>query len=206
MAKKKSSEKVTQVQAFIKKYEVVPTVLEYDLGNNEVLKITVTPKVSFAESAQLIKSIADMAFVNGGNSIEDYTPNSLEFAIRAGVITAFTDFKLPEDINESWEVLTQTPLFDDVMRVLNECNGDIQNVLDSVDRLVETKRAYLVNNTNINELVKTITDAFNNFAEQVNIGDVKSLMAIVDKFPNDLSAEDIVQAIQNIEENKTENK
>lgn len=195
MNKTQISKKTNVVKAFISSQIDEPKELKYDLGDAGKLVVKVMPVLPFVKRAEMVRMIASLVFINEGKSINDYMPEYIELSKRLNVVSYFTDFKMPKDINDVWLVLNYTSLYDDVVKMVGV---DIDRIFQEADALIESRRRYLENKTDLNTLFEKITGKLDEFSTQFDENDIQSMMKVIEKIPN-FSTENVVKAIANIE-------
>lgn len=195
MNKTQISKKTNVVKAFISSQIDEPKELKYDLGDAGKLVVKVMPVLPFVKRAEMVRMIASLVFINEGKSINDYMPEYIELSKRLNVVSYFTDFKMPKDINDVWLVLNYTSLYDDVVKMVGV---DIDRIFQEADALIESRRRYLENKTDLNTLFEKVTGKLDEFSTQFDENDIQSMMKVIEKIPN-FSTENVVKAIANIE-------
>ena len=201
MNKTQISKKTNVVKAFISSQIDEPKELKYDLGDAGELEVKVMPVLPFVKRAEMVRMIANLVFINDGKSINDYMPEYIELSKRLNVVAYFTDFKMPKDINDVWLVLNYTSLYDDVVKIVG---ADIDRIFQEADALIESRRRYLENKTDLNTLFEKITGELDEFSTQFDENDIQSMIKVIEKIPN-FSTENVVKAIANIEKDSEEN-
>lgn len=201
MNKTQISKKMNVFKAFISSQIVETRELKYDLGDAGELVVKVMPVLPFIKRAEMVRMIADLVFINEGKSINDYMPEYVELSKRLNIVSYFTDFKMPKDINDVWLVLNYTSLYDDVAKIVG---ADIDKIFQEADALIESRRRYLENKTDFNTLFEKITGKLDEFSTQFDENDIQSMMKVIEKIPN-FSTENVVKAIANIEKDSEEN-
>lgn len=203
MNKAKKENNTSKIKAFILGQAAKPEVLTYPLGEKGNLVVNVTPVLPFTQRAQMVRTIADIVFVNDEEHISDYSPEYLKFAQKFSVISYYTDLKLPTDVNDAWLVLDNTTLYDDVVKIVGD---DVQCVFAEANELISAKKNYLINKTDINKLFGKISEKLESFSSQFTEQDLKSIMQMLEKLPKDTSPENLVKAVAAVEkENEIKN-
>lgn len=195
MSKTQVSKKTNNVRGFIESQMVETQELKYKIGETDELIVKVMPILPFTQRAEMVRTIASLVFINDGKTIDDYMPEYIELSKRLNVISYFTDFKMPKDINDVWLVLNYTTLFDDVVKIVGT---DVYNIFAEADELIKARKHYLENKTDLNMLFAKLTNKLDEFGTQFNENNIQTIMKMLEKMPN-LSSENIVKAIANIE-------
>lgn len=194
MSKTQVSKKTNNVRGFIESQMVETQELKYKIGETDELIVKVMPILPFTKRAEMVRTIASLVFINDGKTIDDYMPEYIELSKRLNVISYFTDFKMPKDINDVWLVLNYTTLFDDVVKIVGT---DVYNIFAEADELIKARKHYLENKTDLNMLFAKLMNKLDEFGTQFNENDIQTIMKMLEKMPN-LSSENIVKAIANI--------
>lgn len=77
--------------------------------------VKVRNTVSITEMLALTTSAVDTCFTSDGQ----YVPEMEDFAIKCGIIATYTNVQLPEELNEQYDVVYKTTLFDDIIGYIN---------------------------------------------------------------------------------------
>lgn len=195
MSKTQVSKKTNNIRGFIESQMVEAQELKYKIGETDELIVKVMPILPFTKRAEMVRTIASLVFINDGKAIDDYMPEYIELSKRLNVISYFTDFKMPKDINDVWLVLNYTTLFDDVVKIVG---ADVYNIFAEADELIKARKHYLENKTDLNMLFAKLMNKLEEFGTQFNENDIQTIMKMLEKMPN-LSSENIVKAIANVE-------
>ncbi len=201
MRKNNKEVKTSKLEAFVKAQLAEPTVLSYQIGDDK-LEVRVNPVLPFAKRMEMIRSIAGMLFTADGSSIDNYMPGYDELAKKIMLVMYYTDLDVPQDVGDAWILLKYTTLFDDVTRVLGE---DVDKIFDVVDKIVAVRRDYLVNKTDINTLFNKITEKVDALGSQFTKQDLDTVLKMMEKLPQNISAESLVQAVAAVEKENSNN-
>jgi hypothetical protein len=199
MSKTKKDENMNKIKAFISGQAAKPQTISYPLEDGNELTVNVMPVLPFSKRAEMVRMIAGVVFINNGEHINDYMPEYLKLAQKISVISYYTDFKLPADVNDAWLVLNSTTLFDDVIKIVGD---DIADVFAEANKLISAKVSYLVNKTDLNSFLNKVTEKLNTFSSQFTEQDLSSIMKMLEKLPKDVTPENIVKAVTAVEEEK----
>lgn len=166
--------------------KVKPVFLQY--GTDEV---KVTPLLPFGKRAEMINDIVGLVFGYDNNTINNYCPQYIKLAKRYVLVEYYTDYKLPQVLDDAWVILNYTSLYDDVLACLGD---DIFDIFNEADEAIAARRGYLENKTDINALAEKLISGLENVGTQFSNIDLNSLMEILKNF-SQTSPEDLVKSI-----------
>ena len=149
-----NKDKKNYADAFFKSNKQEIRELNYKCGDTEVT-IRVYPTIPFINRTKMVNEIYQGVFMGGKNTTEDYVPEYLNFLRMYYTIKYFTDFELPENLEDAWALLSATNLYYDVYHVLGMT---LQTIFDEADNKIETRRLYLSNRSDINSMISKIAE------------------------------------------------
>lgn len=202
MSKVQKENNTAKVRAFISGQVAKPTTISYPIGEGDNIEIVVNPVLPFAKRAEMVRAIAGIVFINKGEHINDYMPEYTKLAKKITIISYYTDFKLPKDVNDAWLVLNNTTLFDDVAKIIGK---DVEEIFEEADELIEARKNYLINKTDLNSFLAKISEKIDSFGSQFTEQDLRSVMKMMEKLLQNLSPESVVKAVAAVEEEKSNN-
>ena len=198
MNKAKKETITASVMAFVESNVQKPKTITYEIPDFDPIVVTVKITVPFTVRAEVVRLIDSMVFLNGGNSFEDYVPENLEFAKRYAIISYFTDFKLPTDVNDAWLVLYNTPLYCDVMKIVGDYAAEL---FDVANNLINAKLDNIAKKSPFDSLVSTLEEKIKGFDIDFSQDDMKSVLEALKKIPR-ISTDDILGAVVKAQEEK----
>ncbi len=199
---KSNKEKLSaSVMAFIEKNAKKPTTIKYEIPGMDPIVVNVRSVIPFGSYAATVRAIVGIVFMNNGQNIDDYAPENLEFAKRYVVVSSFTDFKVPTDINDAWLVLYNTPLYDDVMNIVGDYAGVI---FDAANDLIEARLRFLSGKTGINDLISKISEKVDGMNMNISQEDIQAMLKTLGNMPS-MTPESIVSAVVKAQEDKDNN-
>ena len=205
MSKVQKENNTAKVRAFISGQVAKPTTISYPIGEGDNIEIVVNPVLPFAKRAEMVRAIAGIVFINKGEHINDYMPEYTKLAKKITIISYYTDFKLPKDVNDAWLVLNNTTLFDDVAKIIGK---DVEEIFEEACEVMPggvNSPNYLINKTDLNSFLAKISEKIDSFGSQFTEQDLRSVMKMMEKLPQNLSPESVVKAVAAVEEEKSNN-
>lgn len=183
------SKKSVRSLAIIGANLIAEKVLGYGEGDT-VVKVTVKKCIPFEKRAELVRGIAETVISKEATSISGYYPEYLKLAQKYLTVAYYTDIVMPDDINEMWEILQNSTLYDDVVDFVG---NDIYDIYDESERLIETRVAYLENNSEINEIFMKIAETIITYGKKIS----ESLSTMGTKFTSD-KVEEMIGVLKNV--------
>lgn len=115
------------------------------------VEITVRRTIGLKDAIAMVDDIVDMSFLEDGT----YVPHMTDFAARINVVSRYTNFALPEDIEQQYELIYATSLYLDVARHIDTiqtndlmlaaerkidmlCDADVLAVRHGIEKLLST--------------------------------------------------------------------
>lgn len=115
------------------------------------VEITVRRTIGLKDAIAMVDDIVDMSFLEDGT----YVPHMTDFATRINALSRYTDFSLPEDIEQQYELVYSTSLYEEMtyhinMKQLGElvlaaerkidmlCDADVLAVRHGIEKLLST--------------------------------------------------------------------
>lgn len=172
MAKKKESVSISQLDKILGGAE-----RERDIEYCGI-QIRVRTLLDFAEYIQLVDGVVESCF----GEDNDYRPEIREFAMRFGIVSSYTNVRLPKDTGHKYEVLYLTDLVDVVKSAI--IPAQLKDIEDAVDREIEHRlrmsaasaeeKANIVV-SKLNELLEGAQQLFSGLTQE----DVESVLSAV---------------------------
>lgn len=120
--------------------------------------ITIKKDVDIKDVFTIINSIAISCF---NNETGEYTPELEEFVRRCSIIETFTDFTMPESLNDRFHLVFGTELYKTVIDSIPE------GIIEMINNSVAKKIDYLIQ-CNIEMVTTKISDVMNKVDEMEN--------------------------------------
>lgn len=174
---------------------------KYKLEDGSKLVVNINPAISFDDRTRMVRGIVDCAFVREGDNGERYAPEYIRMAEMAMAVIYFTDYELPEELNENWNVLRHTRLFRDIVKTVGR---DIFEIFDEARAAIESRKRYLENRGDFTKLSEKISGLVGMFKDKLGTIDTDTLLGMLDNLDTK-SAEDLMQTILPTQDGKQKN-
>lgn len=115
------------------------------MANGDTITFNYDPSPLFSEISATIDICANQTVSN------DYQPFMSDFYLNFLLATYFTDIELPEDIDEQYKLIMQTPVRACIERIFN-----VTELKEYVDKMVAHRLKVVENNSEFNGLVSDV--------------------------------------------------
>jgi len=171
---------------------------------DEKIDITTKLNLNFNEMLAFVNDIVSMVVVEEEGL---YLPELFDLAVRRATVEAYTDYKLPGEIDEIYDILYNSTLYDYLLAPFNFKHNehliDIEQHSAAVDasrKKVEFLVGKMTPETKLDELLKVAADTLTNLNATFSGVAMSSLTSALGKI-NDIDASDVVKVIINTELN-----
>lgn len=186
MDKEKKSEGLPKaLTELIEKNFKNPVAIEFGTGD-EKLTITVNPMALPGTRVSAIINAAGLVFNEFDGGVEGYLPAFLDFAHRYGVLVCYTDFEVPEELNDAWLAINHTPIYDKVAEVLGA--AEVEEFRNQLDELIEAVKQERIHMVNFNRIVDKLGGVFDGFAKQFQNLDINETLKLFENLPDKLKS------------------
>ena len=132
--------------------------------------------IPFNVFTEIVHGVIDSCFIA---DTSEYTPESLDFAKRLCVVSAYTNVRLPKDTEKQYQFLYRTNLWETVLSIIDR--GQYTALVEAIDDGVCTR-----NDTNRKAFeamlwkasmgISEFADGLSGLLDGINQGDVQNLM------------------------------
>lgn len=165
--------------------------LTYGEGDNK-FTVGVYPVLRLMDRASMVSEIANGVFTGDANTIDTYHPELLEFMRKYTTLKFFTDLKLPKAVEDLWLFLNYTSVYGDVVAIAGEELGEI---FDAADQLINTRRQYLANKTDVNSLFKKIGNALKGLEAKISKEDIDKITEGLKGLPGNVPLQNTIKSL-----------
>ena len=125
----------------------------------EGIDVYITPTLSLKNVIEFVNNVVESCFDSNG----EYHPEIMDFAIQSQAIKKYTNFKLPDSIEKSYELLTTTGIADFILQNVNQIQ--FHEIVKAIDR----KMKYLADTDSqrVRLEVDRISTAFNEISSYI---------------------------------------
>ncbi len=152
-----------------------PIEKSYFIDEKEI-KITFYPSVGFDKQIEMIYNVEDMCFDVERKSIDNYHPYLVDFAIKYYAISYYTDFVLPQNLNDAWLILYRTDIYNNVWIVAGD---ELENVIYTAKENINNKVEYLKNKNEFSNLIEKIGNVVEKVSEKIENSDISELKKLI---------------------------
>lgn len=151
--KKSKKVSINTMDKIVKENKVENATFEWNGATVEVKRT-----LSFTDLLKLVQVICASCFTNDTG---EYLPEARELATRAGVMDAYTNVRLPDNIDHKYEILFGTDIYEKVVQYIDRMQfGTLLNCIDEkLDYLAEA---------NIIMVRKQMSDAMQKFEQMID--------------------------------------
>lgn len=120
------------------------------------IEISYRKRLPFSEYAKLVTDVAYQV----ANAETGYNPFVYDVALKKNIIEVYSDYVLPDDVNEIYNSTIVNDIFD---KLSAEIHNDYINAVSDIEKLIEFKKNQLENKSEFDVLCKTLTDVLVKF-------------------------------------------
>lgn len=124
------------------------------------LEITIKHTLTLGEMFALAQGIVEACFDEDNR----YVPEKSDFAMRLGVIELYTNLTLPKDLEEQYDILYRTDIFEFVLGFINSKQFGI--IVRSIDERIE--QINRINASNVESQLNSMCAAIDNIQQQMS--------------------------------------
>lgn len=121
------------------------------------LTVTVKPNLTAEEARVFYNTVVESSF----NDDAGYTPLAKLIAVRAAVVSLYTNIRLPADADKAYRILFWTSLYDEVVNMIDKSQLDY--IMMAVDDAVSYLRDS--NIAGVNKQIGALSDAMENMSQ-----------------------------------------
>ena len=147
----------------IKKWEMLrkDNVVEVPLGGLDGATMTVKRTLSFQEATSFVQGSVGLCITQDGK----YRPEYRDLAVKIGLISAYANFNVPDDVNKLYDLIYNTDVTDRILEVIDR--EQFEGLCAAIDKKIEHEgrmmESYAVMET------RRLTDHFAALARQMEM-------------------------------------
>lgn len=180
-----------QIKNLVEKSAPRKKELTYGEGENQ-FSFSVYPVLRLMDRAAMVSEIANGVFIGDDNTIDTYHPELLEFMQKYTTLKFFTDLKLPKSTDELWIFLNYTPVCNDVAAIIGD---ELKEIFIASDRIIDARRQYLANKSDVNSLFKKIGDALKGLESKISKEDIDKILEGLKGLPGNESLQGTIKSL-----------
>lgn len=183
----------------INKFETLLTenIITVPLNGAEDINMRIKINLSLVEMLQFVEDVVSSCIDKDTGS---YSPEIKDFSIRAGILTEYANFRLPQNIEKQYELVYNTDAVAQVMQYINR--DQYVEICKAIDSRIEYERNIITSivSLKVNELVARIevfTEKFEGLLDGISgddIGGAFKGLATMKKVDENLLAKAVMDA------------
>lgn len=118
--------------------------------NEDTVEISVKPRLSLPERANMIQDILSMVFIESSDGEVVYHPEFKKFAFDYEIVNYFTDISLPVNSDKAWEFLSKTGI---ASRIANTVRDNyVGEIIAEANETIEYRKQELLKRSKFDQV------------------------------------------------------
>ena len=141
--------------------------------NEDTVEISVKPRLSLPERANMIQDILSMVFITSPDGAVVYHPEFKRFAFEYEIVNYFTDISLPVNSDKAWEFLDRTGIANRIANTVRD--GYIIEIITEANEMIEYRKQELLKRSKLDQVLDGLVDvlgAAQNKTENLDLGQI----------------------------------
>ena len=141
--------------------------------NEDTVEISVKPRLSLPERANMIQDILSMVFITSPDGVVVYHPEFKKFAFEYEIVNYFTDISLPVNSDKAWEFLERTGIASRIANTVRD--GYIIEIITEANEMIEYRKQELLKRSKLDQVLDGLVDvlgAAQNKTENLDLGQI----------------------------------
>lgn len=127
--------------------------------NEDTVEISVKPRLSLPERANMIQDILSMVFIESSDGEVVYHPEFKKFAFDYEIVNYFTDISLPVNSDKAWEFLSRTGI---ASRIANAVRDDyVCEIIAEANETIEYRKQELLKRNKFDQVLGGLMGVLN---------------------------------------------
>lgn len=176
------------------------TELVYGTDENS-FTVNVCPILPFSKRVEMIREIVNGVFLGDRDSVDTYMPEFLELLQKYSIVKYYSDFPLPNKIDDAWMALNYTGIYEDIVNVIGKEN--VIRIYEVANCAIDTYRSYLTTKTDTNKLFKNIRGMLGKITSKISKEDLDKIISNLKGISNQASIQDVFTSLfgnENVQE------
>ena len=141
--------------------------------NEDTVEISVKPRLSLPERANMIQDILSMVFITSLDSAVVYHPEFKKFAFEYEIVNYFTDISLPVNSDKAWEFLERTGIASRIANTVRD--GYVGEIIAEANEMIEYRKQELLKRSKLEQVLDGLVDvlgAAQSKTENLDLGQI----------------------------------
>lgn len=141
--------------------------------NEDTVEISVKPRLSLPERANMIQDILSMVFITSPDSAVVYHPEFKKFAFEYEIVNYFTDISLPVNSDKAWEFLERTGIASRIANTVRD--GYVGEIIAEANEMIEYRKQELLKRSKLDQVLDGLVDvlgAAQSKTENLDLGQI----------------------------------
>ena len=141
--------------------------------NEDTVEISVKPRLSLPERANMIQDILSMVFITSSDGAVVYHPEFKKFAFEYEIVNYFTDISLPVNSDKAWEFLERTGIASRIANTVRD--GYVGEIIAEANEMIEYRKQELLKRSKLDQVLDGRVDglgAAQSKTENLDLGQI----------------------------------
>ena len=141
--------------------------------NEDTVEISVKPRLSLPERANMIQDILSMVFITSPDGVVVYHPEFKKFAFEYEIVNYFTDISLPVNSDKAWEFLERTGIASRIANTVRD--GYVGEIIAEANEMIEYRKQELLKRSKLDQVLDGLVDvlgATQSKTENLDLGQI----------------------------------
>lgn len=141
--------------------------------NEDTGEISVKPRLSLPERANMIQDILSMVFITSPDGAVVYHPEFKKFAFEYEIVNYFTDISLPVNSDKAWEFLERTGIASRIANTVRD--GYVGEIIAEANEMIEYRKQELLKRSKLDQVLDGLVDvlsAAQSKTENLDLGQI----------------------------------
>lgn len=142
-------------------------------ANEDAVEISVKPRLSLPERANMIQDILSMVFITSPDGVLVYHPEFKKFAFEYEIVNYFTDISLPVNSDKAWEFLERTGIASRIANTVRD--GYVGEIIAEANEMIEYRKQEFLKRSKLDQVLDGLVDvlgAAQNKTENLDLGQI----------------------------------
>ena len=141
--------------------------------SEDTVEISVKPRLSLPERANMIQDILSMVFITSPDGAVVYHPEFKKFAFEYEIVNYFTDISLPVNSDKAWEFLERTGIASRIANTVRD--GYVDEIIAEAIEMIEYRKQELLKRSKLDQVLDglvNVLSAAQSKTENLDLGQI----------------------------------